>query len=370
MQGAVLALEQLKAQGGLFADLQWVVEDTALKAPVAVQKAEKLIELNKVHVITGSISSSSALAVREVIDKHRVFFTPTVGANELTTLSEQCSRFLFRTELMTWQEVSALAALVQSLVQQGVLGKRYWLVVPEYAYGISMRETWRHKTRGFLTEAGYSGEQGFGLTDHAAILTEIAATRDAGKVDFITTCLLGSPLVTFMQQADAAGVIGTKPGQLPVVDPILQFNSREIGAIAVGHYTTMRYSLLHESPENRQFIQAFHSRWHDYPDNFAHNAYVAVQMLARAMEAAGTLAPETLIGVLEQERPFQAPMGESYFRCVDHQIVRDIGAGRIVQVKEYPFPVEAQIGERVPGKEALAGIEQKCKLGVCARTTL
>jgi hypothetical protein len=93
-------------------------------------------------------------------------------------------------------------------------------------------------------------------------------------------------------------------------------------------------------------------------------------MLAKAIEAAGTLEPETLRGVLEQERPFQAPMGESYLRCVDHQMVRDIGAGKIVQVKEYPFPVEARIGECVPGKEALAGIEQKCKLGVCARTAL
>jgi len=53
VQGSMLALEELKAEGGPFADLKWYQEDTTLKAPVAVQKAEKLIEKNGVQFITG-----------------------------------------------------------------------------------------------------------------------------------------------------------------------------------------------------------------------------------------------------------------------------------------------------------------------------
>jgi branched-chain amino acid transport system substrate-binding protein len=113
MQGAVLALEELKARGGLFEDLQWFIEDTTLKAPVAVQKAEKLIEKNGVQFIMGTISSSSALAVREVIDRHKIFFNPSVGANEVTTASDKCSRYLFRTEPMTWQAVGATVHMVR-----------------------------------------------------------------------------------------------------------------------------------------------------------------------------------------------------------------------------------------------------------------
>ncbi|MFQ5843188.1 MAG: ABC transporter substrate-binding protein, partial [Thermodesulfobacteriota bacterium] len=258
VQGAILALEELKAEGGPFADLKWFQEDTTLKAPVAVTKAEKLIEKNGVQFITGTISSSSALAVREVIDRHKVFFNPMVGTNMFNTADPKASRYGFRTELMTWQAVGALVHLVRGLVDKGVLGKRHWLVIPEYAYGLSMRKTWRGKTKDFLTEVGYSGEKGFGLRDHSAIITEIAAARDAGKVDFIATCLLGSPLVTFMQQANAAGLIGTGKGKLPVVDPILQFNVREIGDIAVGHYTTIRYSVIHKSRTNKKFVKAYH----------------------------------------------------------------------------------------------------------------
>jgi branched-chain amino acid transport system substrate-binding protein len=200
VQGSILALEELKAEGGPFADLKWFQEDTTLKAPVAVQKAEKLIEKNGVQFITGTISSSSALAVREVIDRHKVFFNPTVGTNMFNTADPKASRYGFRTELMTWQATGALVHLVRGLVDKGVLGKRHWLVIPEYAYGLSMRKTWRGKTKDFLTEVGYSGEKGFGLRDHSAIITAIAAARDAGKVDFIATCLLGSPLVTFMRE--------------------------------------------------------------------------------------------------------------------------------------------------------------------------
>ena len=50
VQGAILALEELKAKGGVFEDLKWFQEDTTLKAPVAVQKAEKLIEKNGVQI--------------------------------------------------------------------------------------------------------------------------------------------------------------------------------------------------------------------------------------------------------------------------------------------------------------------------------
>lgn len=370
MQGAVLALEELKAEGGIFADLEWQVEDTTLKAAVATEKAEKLILEFGAQLITGCISSSSALAVREVIDENEVFYNPSVGANEVTTLSEDCSRWLFRAELMTWQAVSALVHMVRQLVDAGELATRTWLVIPGYAYGFSMRDTWREKTADFIEEVGYSEETGFGFTDHSAIITEILAAKEAGEVDFITTALLGAPLVTFMQQAAEAGLIRTpdNPDGLPVVDPILQFNIREIGDIAVGNYTTIRYSLLHDTPENRAFVDAFKARWDDYPENFAHNAYVAVKMMAEGIKKAaaggmGSFDKGAVLAALEEEDRFMAPMGESYFRAVDHQIVRDIGAGRIVTSEQYPFPVEQQFGEMLDGEEAIAGIEQKCNLG-------
>jgi branched-chain amino acid transport system substrate-binding protein len=361
VQGSILALEELKAEGGPFADLKWFQEDTTLKAPVAVTKAEKLIEKNGVQFITGCISSSSALAVREVIDRHKVFFNPTVGTNMFNTADPKASRYGFRTELMTWQATGALVHLVRGLVDKGVLGKRHWLVIPEYAYGLSMRKTWRGKTKDFLTEVGYSGEKGFGLRDHSAIITAIAAARDAGKVDFIATCLLGSPLVTFMQQANAAGLIGTGKGKLPVVDPILKFNIREIGDISVGHYTTIRYSVIHKSRTNKKFVEAYHKRWNDYPENFGHNAYVAVKMMAQAIKRAKSIDRDKLLVELEKEKKYTAPMGRSYFRASDHQIVRNIAAGQIVKVPEYPFPVAKQVGKMLKGEDAIAGIEVKCK---------
>jgi ABC-type branched-subunit amino acid transport system substrate-binding protein len=221
-----------------------------------------------------------------------------------------------------------------------------------------MRKTWREMTKDFLVEVGYSGEKGFGLKDHSAIITQIAAARDAGKVDFIATCLLGSPLVTFMQQAHAAGLIGPEEkGKLPVVDEILQFNTREIGNIALGHYTTIRYSVIHKSRTNKKFVKAYNERWFGmYPENFAHNAYVAVMMMAQGIKAAKSLDRDKLMVELEKERKYNAPMGRSYFRASDHQIVRNL-----VQVDEYRFPVQKQLGKMLDGKEAIAGIEQKCR---------
>jgi len=360
MQGSVLALEELKATGGGFEDLEWFVEDTTLKPPVAVQKAEKLIEKNGVQFITGCISSGSALAVREVIDRHKVFFNPTVGTNMFNTSDDKCSRYGFRTELMTWQVVKSLTHMVRGLVESGQIGTRHWLVIPEYAYGISMRESWRQLTGDFLHEAGYSGEKGFGLSDHSAIITQISAAKDAGKVDFIASCLLGAPSVTFMQQAHASGLIGVEKGKLLVVNPVLQFNIREIGDIALGHYSAYRYSLIHGSETNKRFIEAYQKRWQMYPDNFAHNAYVAVMMMAEGIKGANSVVPEEVLAELEKEKAYDAPMGSSFFRVSDHQIVRDIGAGQVVKVDGYPFPVMRLIGQPLNGEEAIAGVDQKC----------
>jgi len=359
-QGAELALEELKAEGGLFADLEWFVEDTTLKPPVAVEKAEKLITEKGVQFITGCISSSSALAVREVIDEHGVFFNPTVGANSVTTGSEECSRFLFRTELMTWQASGALARVILPLIgTEDLPGNRYWLYIPGYAYGFSMRDTWRQITAGQLEEVGYSETPNVFETNHAPYITEMMAALERGEIDFIVTCHLGAASVTFMQQANEAGLI--KPnGPLTVVNPILHFNTREIGDICVGHYTTLRYTLLYDSPENQAFIAAFQQRWNDLPENFSHNAYVAVKMMAEGIKKAGTIDRCALLDALEDEDPYMAPMGLSHFRAVDHQIVRDIGAGRLVKVPDYDFPVEELIGEMTPGEEAIAGIDIKC----------
>lgn len=360
MQGSILALEELKAKGGLFEDLEWFVEDTTLKAPVAVQKAEKLIEKNGVQFITGCISSSSALAVREVIDRHKVFFNPTVGTNMFNSSDAKCSRYGFRTELMTWQVVKSVSHMVRGLVEKGKLGKRHWLVIPGYAYGYSMRDSWRKLTGDLLEEVGYSEEKGFGLSDHSAIITEISAARDAGKLDFVASCLLGSPLVTFTQQANAAGLIGTEEGRLPVVNPVLQFNIREIGDISVGHYSAYRYSLIHKSRTNAKFIEAYNKRWGMYPDNFSHNAYVAVMMMAQAVKRAKSIDPEKVMAELETETKYTAPMGRSYFRVADHQIIRNIGAGQVVKVDDYPFPVMKLVGKMLNGEEAIAGVDQKC----------
>jgi len=54
-------------------------------------------------------------------------------------------------------------------------------------------------------------------------------------------------------------------------------------------------------------------------------------------------------------------MGMSYFRASDHQIVRNIGAGQVVKVDRYPFPVMKLVGKMLDGEEAIAGLEQKCR---------
>ncbi len=119
--------------------------------------------------------------------------------------------------------------------------------------------------------------------------------------------------------------------------------------------------MIHKSRTNKKFVEAYNKRWNDYPENFGHNAYVAVKMMGRAIKRVKSLDRDQIMAELKKERKYNAPMGRSYFRASDHQMIRNIAAGQIVKAPEYPFPVEKQIGKMINGEEAIAGIEQKCK---------
>src|SRR5689334_8760949 len=68
-QGATLAVEELNERGGVLGrKVELITEDEA-NAGVALQKARKLIEKDKVIAIEGLVSSASCLAVGDEVER-------------------------------------------------------------------------------------------------------------------------------------------------------------------------------------------------------------------------------------------------------------------------------------------------------------
>ena len=83
--GAQLAVEQINAKGGILGrKVDLLVEDsTSGEAAVAVQKANKLIERDKVDFLLGNINSALAQAMANVSFEKKVFHIVPGGHTEL-----------------------------------------------------------------------------------------------------------------------------------------------------------------------------------------------------------------------------------------------------------------------------------------------
>jgi branched-chain amino acid transport system substrate-binding protein len=138
MQGknaTMLAVEELNAAGGLLGrKVELVIEDDAASAKGAVSAAQKLVDIDGVQAIIGSLFSSSIIAFRPVTDPKKI---PVVApmASHPNVYSE--NSFVFSTSPTTKESMEYLAeywfkerkltklATFNGLTDAGVMNQKY-----------------------------------------------------------------------------------------------------------------------------------------------------------------------------------------------------------------------------------------------------
>eukprot|EP01137_Pigoraptor_chileana_P004802 Opistho-2@46952 len=94
--GLDLAARQINATGGVAGrPLELVYEDEEANPAVAVQKAEKLFQVNKVDFLTGTVNSGSTLAVGQLAERNNRLIATTVSFADSIT-ADKCSANVFR----------------------------------------------------------------------------------------------------------------------------------------------------------------------------------------------------------------------------------------------------------------------------------
>src|SRR6266851_6869430 len=131
--GAELAVKEINAAGGVNArSFELLFEDEEANPPVAVRKAEKLLQQDKVDLLTGTVNSGSTLAVGQVAERNdRILVTTVSYATSIT--GAQCSPNVFRVNANAYQQSSALT----SWLIKNAPGKKYYFIGPDYEMGRS-----------------------------------------------------------------------------------------------------------------------------------------------------------------------------------------------------------------------------------------
>lgn len=105
--GIEMARDETNGHGGVNGrPIELIVEDTATKTASAIDGLRKLIEINKVPVVLGPISTAETLAGAEVADRAKtVLFSPTAASPEIHGKSP----YVFRIGLMTTPQGKRMA---------------------------------------------------------------------------------------------------------------------------------------------------------------------------------------------------------------------------------------------------------------------
>jgi branched-chain amino acid transport system substrate-binding protein len=271
LDGFMLAVEQGGGKlGGV--PVQVIKEDDQFKPEVGVQAARKLVQSDKVPIITGVVYSNVMLAVVRPVTTAGVFL---VGSNAGPTnlAGKDCSPYFFST---SWNNTQRHEGSGEMANQMGF--KKVYLLAPNYQAG-------KDAMAGF--KRFYKGEvanEVFTQVNQPDYSVELAALADA-KPDAAYVFFPGGMGVNFIKQYRQAGLFGKIP--LLSVDTIDGATLPALQQDALGAVTNVPYSPDLDNAANKAFATAFRQKYGREPSSYAAQSFDAAQLIGSALKKTG-----------------------------------------------------------------------------------
>ena len=270
---AVLGESITQAMELVFARENWTVagrkiemikEDDEMKPPVGVRKTEKLIDSDKVDILTGPVHSGILMGMRDKVHNSKtILIVSNAGADAISR--DRCSRWIFRTSFSNWQPCQPMGGWVAKNVSKDV-----FLTAPNYQAGKDMLTGFERYYKG-----GIKGQILFKLTqqDFQAELSQIRAARPDAVFAFVP----GAWGISLFKQFDAAGL--RQQMKLYTAFSLDETTLGAIGEAAVGTYVTGFWSHDLDYPQNKKFVEAFKKKFNYDPSLFAAQSFDGVYLI-------------------------------------------------------------------------------------------
>ncbi len=278
----LLAIDQINAQGGVLGrKIVPVVEDGASDPAIFSQKAQKLIQEDKVVTVFGGWTSASRKAMLPVFERfHSLLWYPVQFEGN------ECSADIMYSGAQPNQQI--LPALDWAF-EKGK--KRIFLLGSDYVFPRTANLILK---KHILHDGGtVAGEEyvPLGGTDFSSIITKIRVA----KPDIIFNTLNGDSNVSFFKQMAAAGITES---QIPVMSfSIAEQEAKAMGPSLVnGSYAAWNYFESLNDPMNKQFIAAYRKKYGQdsvIDDPMVHG-YIDVYIWAAAVKKAGSFDPQSV----------------------------------------------------------------------------
>jgi branched-chain amino acid transport system substrate-binding protein len=319
---AVLGESITQAMELVFARESWTVagrkiemikEDDEMQPPVGVRKTEKLIDSDKVDILTGPVHSGILMGMRDKVHNSKtILIVSNAGADAISR--ERCSKWIFRTSFSNWQPCQPMGDWVAKNVSKDV-----FLTAPNYQAGKDMMNAFKET---FVPAGGKVVAEDYpklGETDYAPYLTKIRQSGAKAVFAFFS----GTDAVNFVKQFDQFGLKQsirlTGAGFLTEPDVLPAQGKSALGVIT-GHF----YTPLLDNPTNQRFVKEFREKYAGkMPDGFACQGYDTAEVIVRALKAVNgnTQDKMKLVEVIEKSE-FDSPRGRFRFDPKSHNVIQ------------------------------------------------
>jgi branched-chain amino acid transport system substrate-binding protein len=274
VDGFNLALKHLGGKlGG--ADAELITGDDQFKPDVGKSLAERMVQRDRVDIVTGVVFSNIMLAMSDTIlkDRRGVFFiNSNAGPSELA--GKDCNPNFFSA---SWQNDGTHEAMGQHMQNAGI--KRAYLMAPNYPAGKDALAGFKRFFKGEVVGEVYTQ---LGQTDYAA---EIANLR-AAKPDATYIFYPGGMGVAFIRQYQQAGLVQSTP----LFGPSFSLDQTilpAIGDAALGVYASTFWSERLQNSANDKFVKDFEASYNRIPSPYAAQSYDSAMLIDSALKATG-----------------------------------------------------------------------------------
>ena len=279
-----LAVEQINAAGGVLGeDVVLARGDSGTDKDIGVAEANRLVDIEKVHALVGSLASGVTLAIAEGVTGPKNILQISNASTSPALTAANDNDYLFRTPISDAAQGQVLAKLVEDLGFTKVC-----TMYVNNAYGQGLSENFAAYFTGEVT-AQVSHPDQTAATTYVSELNKcvekdpealIAISYPKGQAQiYLKEALEQNIIKTFvfvdgtrdakmfeaLGWAQFDGLSGTSPGALPPSDFTTKFNEQYQAA----------YGSLYSSP-------------------FVREAYDAVMLIALAAEKAGSTDPTAI----------------------------------------------------------------------------
>jgi two-component system, NtrC family, sensor kinase len=316
----LMAIAEINQSGGILGQtIEPILEDGESEPEIFEQKAQKLIQVDRVATLFGCWSSAGRKLVIPILEQSNTLLWYPVQYEGL-----ESSQQVFYTGACPNQQ---LEPAVNWLLQHQ--GRRFYLLGMDYVYPRVSNKIIRAQLKqqgGTVVGEVYPP---LGKENFQSIIADIQRTQP----DVVFSTLNGDSNVAFYNQYRAAGITAV---DIPVMSAsVSEDHLQEMGESAAGHYAVWTYFQSIDSSTNQTFVQQFKARYGQsrVTSDPIEAAYTQVYLWKQAVEMAQSFDSDR-VRLAAYGQSFQAPGGLIHIEQ-NHHLWKDWYIGKILTTGQF-----------------------------------